>query len=124
MKETINGMKKTIETLQQNQSIIEAIKNIKVEIANEEQGNKQSYESEIKRKMDEDLSDSDQEFHGFIDSETNSYHPNGSDIDPFEQSINELEMKQLLMERRLTKMITPTIHIPKKVFHNFAPNLC
>ena len=122
MKETINGMKKTIETLQQNQSIIEAVRNIKVEIANEEQGNKQSYESEIKRKMDEDLSDSDQEFHGFIDSETNSYHSNESDIDPFKQLIIELEEKQLLMERRLIKMIT--IHIPKKVFHNFAPNLC
>ena len=120
MKETINGMKKTIETLQQNQSIIEAVRNIKVEIANEEQGNKQSYESEIKRKMDEDLSDSDQEFHGFIDSETNSYHSNESDIDPFKQLIIELEEKQLLMERRLIKMIT--IHIPKKVFHNFAPN--
>ena len=111
-------MKEKIEALNQHQSIIEAFKNIKVERGNEEQGD----ESEIERKMAEDLSDSDQEFHGFIDSETNSYHSNGSDIDPFEQSIIELEMKQLLMKRRLIKMIT--IHIPKKVFHNFAPNLC
>ena len=115
-------MKKTIETLNQNQSTIEAFKIIEVKRAKEEHSNKQSYESEIERKMAEDLSDSDQEFHGFIDSETNSYHSNGSDIDPFEQSIIELEMKQSLMERRLIKMIT--IHIPKKVFHNFAPNLC
>ena len=115
-------MKKKIETLNQHQSIIEAIKNIKVETGNEEHSNKQSYESEIERKMAEDLSDSDQEFHGFIDSEINSYHSNGSGIDPFEQLIIELEMKQLLMKRRLIKMIT--IHIPKKVFHNFPPNLC
>ena len=111
-------MKEKIEALNQHQSVIEAVRNIKVE----EHTNKQSYESEIERKMAEDLSDSDQEFHGFIDSETNSYHSNGSDIDPFEQSIIELEMKQLLMKRRLIKMIT--IHIPKKVFHNFPPNLC
>ena len=111
-------MKEKIEALNQLQSVIEAVRNIKVE----EHTNKQSYESEIERKMAEDLSDSDQEFHGFIDSETNSYHSNGSDIDPFEQSIIELEMKQSLMKRRLIKMIT--IHIPKKVFHNFAPNLC
>ena len=109
-------MKEKIEALNQHQSVIEVVRNIKVE----EHTNKQSFESEIERKMAEDLSDSDQDFHGFIDSETNSYHSNGSDIDPFEQSIIELEMKQLLMKRRLIKMIT--IHIPKKVFHNFAPD--
>ena len=94
---TKNGMKKKIETLNQHRSIIEAIKNINVEISNAEHSNKQIYESEIEKKMAEDLSDSDQEFHGFIDSETNSYHSNGSDIDPFEQLIIKLEMKQLLM---------------------------
>ena len=102
-------MKKTIETLNQNQSIIEAFKNLKVKRANEEHSIKQSYESEIERKMAEDLSDSDEEFHGFIDSETDSYHSYGSDVDPFEQLRIKLEMKQLLMKRRLIKMIT--IHI-------------
>ena len=94
-------------TLYQNQSIIEAFENLKVKREKEEHSNKQSYESEIERKMAEDLSDSDQEFHGFIDSKTDSYHSN--DSNSLKQLRIKLEMKQLLMKRRLIKMIT--IHI-------------
>ena len=72
-------------------------KSCKVKIVKKEHTNKQNNEPEIENK---ELSDSDQEFHRFFDSETESYFSNGSNIDPFKDIRIKLEMELLTAENR------------------------